>query len=331
MMTKSTDELLDRVQARQTRDLAVMDVLLELVEGAKRRLRKGRDNGDVEVLRLSLSALALMGSKVAQTELDRGADVQVDSMLSQCHKLGFIVPAVVRSVDKAHAASFDAAPYLEGASALMKDDPGMLVSLMERNYVGPITSGMAADAAADNVDVAHLQSYVGANPHGWETRLDGTAFRLWMAAHQPALYEVIAQRIAFAEPASSSQLDLLQTPGRLLVPAHVATDDGLVKADFDAEDWFQNASDEDLFSLIDCEFGGDDIADDVARHFEGCNSGVSAVLAHSAHMADVQRNSRSDLSGFECHVDEAAAKLWIASNRPELYAKAFVPQAEVQR
>ena len=92
------------------------------------------------------------------------------------------------------------------------------------------------------------------------------------------------------------------------IPAEVHSDDFVYETSFDALPWFEQASDDEIVELAECEWGGDYPADDVARHFEDSDTDVAAVFNYAA---------RTD-NGFECHVEEEPAIKWLKANKPEL-------------
>jgi len=94
------------------------------------------------------------------------------------------------------------------------------------------------------------------------------------------------------------------------IPAEVHTDDHIISVDFDAEKWFEQATDDEIIDLIQCGFGGDYPADEVARRSSEWFPEIDKVFDH--------RNPNEDLSGFECSVFESAAIKWLTTNRPDL-------------
>ena len=94
-----------------------------------------------------------------------------------------------------------------------------------------------------------------------------------------------------------------------MIQAEVHSDDWAAEAKFDATPYFEQASDEELKELADCDYGGDYAADDVARFFEDTDEGVAFVFKYL--------DARGD-QGFECHVDVEQAEAWIRANRPDL-------------
>ncbi len=99
-----------------------------------------------------------------------------------------------------------------------------------------------------------------------------------------------------------------------MIRAQCHSDDHLFFANFDAERFFVQASDQEILDLAKCEWGGDYPADAVALHFEGINSyqDVTRIFEYTRLKEDM---------GFECHVDKSDALGWIAKNRQEIYVQ----------
>jgi len=98
-----------------------------------------------------------------------------------------------------------------------------------------------------------------------------------------------------------------------MIRAEVHTDDFAYTAKFDATPFFKQATTEEVIELVQCEWGGDYPADEVARFHEG-RDGFADV---TEVFADAQRRK----TGFECHVHYPDAMSWLALNRPEIFAK----------
>lgn len=100
------------------------------------------------------------------------------------------------------------------------------------------------------------------------------------------------------------------------IEAECHSDDYTFEIEFDCLSWFEQASDQEITDLIKCGYGGDNPADEVALFYEEDNEEISAL------MRVCRRSARSDDTrnpiGFECHINEGQAKLWIAINRPHL-------------
>jgi hypothetical protein len=99
-----------------------------------------------------------------------------------------------------------------------------------------------------------------------------------------------------------------------MIKAETHSDDYAVEIEFDATDWFEQASDDEILALAAIGWGGDYEADAVAEHFEATSCArLFAYLGFSPTMP-----WSNDSVGFECHVDEQSALAWIASRRPDL-------------
>lgn len=121
-------------------------------------------------------------------------------------------------------------------------------------------------------------------------------------------YSVSAQ-ITNVTPLTAKQED-----SEPVIAAALTTDDHVFEATFDALAYFEQASIENLRALVDCGFGGDYPADEVAEFFQGKNAEVDAVFDYVARISDLP--SKKDVSGFECYIDENHAVDWLKKNRP---------------
>ena len=101
------------------------------------------------------------------------------------------------------------------------------------------------------------------------------------------------------------------------IPAEVHSDDHKAAASFDALHYFIQASDEDLVALVQCEFGGDYPADALAQHMADLNEDVGGVFTYLSFGPE----NFGEKVGFECHVEERPAILWIKHRRPALYQR----------
>jgi len=97
------------------------------------------------------------------------------------------------------------------------------------------------------------------------------------------------------------------------IKAKCYSDDHCVEVAFDAARWFQQANDKDIIDLAGCGWGGDYAADAVAVYMAASDEHVAYMFKYLE-----ARNGRRDAPGFECHVDEVAARVWLATHRPEL-------------
>ena len=95
---------------------------------------------------------------------------------------------------------------------------------------------------------------------------------------------------------------------KAVIPAEIHSDDHVMKADFDALPWFENATGGEIEDLFGCYWGGDYAADAVAMRLEDSNPEIARVFEY------VQlRRKGGDSIGFEVHIDPAAAKNWSTS------------------
>lgn len=100
-----------------------------------------------------------------------------------------------------------------------------------------------------------------------------------------------------------------------MIKSEAHSDDYIVSVKFDATDWFESVTDQDIINLIECDFGGDYAADDVVRFFTEKNADVGDFFSYFDNNP-VMPNG--DTVGFECHVDPDDAGEWIRLNRPHL-------------
>ena len=104
------------------------------------------------------------------------------------------------------------------------------------------------------------------------------------------------------------------------IPAEVHSDDHKVTANFDAVAYFVQASDDELVGLVDCGFGGDYPADEVAQFMADLDEGVERVFMYLSF----EPEHFGEKVGFECHVDQRPALLWIKAHRPTAYQRLLV-------
>ena len=98
-----------------------------------------------------------------------------------------------------------------------------------------------------------------------------------------------------------------------LIKAEVHSDDFIWKVDFDAVDWFKQASPKEIVDLHKIDWRGDYPADVVAEFFAGINDDIGSTLDHCRKL------HRLRPMGFECSVNAKDALLWLADNRPEVF------------
>lgn len=99
-----------------------------------------------------------------------------------------------------------------------------------------------------------------------------------------------------------------------MIEAYARSDDQRVKVDFDATKWFEQATDAEIVALARSEWGGDYEADAVAQFFNevGGKNSTHRLFKYLDIIHD------SDDCGFECHIDEEAARAWLRVHRPKL-------------
>lgn len=95
-----------------------------------------------------------------------------------------------------------------------------------------------------------------------------------------------------------------------MIRAEVHSDDFEHAVKFDATPWFEQADADDILQLAECGWGGDYPADEVAQFLDG-KAGYDGVTSLFTN-----KNG-----GFECHVHDADAFAWLASNRPDVFNK----------
>lgn len=104
-----------------------------------------------------------------------------------------------------------------------------------------------------------------------------------------------------------------------VVPAEAHSDDRVHSADFDAVEWFEAATDEEIVALGRGNWKNCQEADGVAQH---CADECPELGKMFEYLEKIQGlPSKKDASGFECSVDEDAARAWIDEHRPHLIAK----------
>jgi hypothetical protein len=99
------------------------------------------------------------------------------------------------------------------------------------------------------------------------------------------------------------------------ISAEVHSDDHVFEASFDATKWFEQASDEEVVDLAKICWGGDYASDEVARFMQEHDTDVKKVFDYLALDPTM---GTGDTVGFECHVDEREARVWLKKNKPAL-------------
>ena len=128
----------------------------------------------------------------------------------------------------------------------------------------------------------------------------------------PALRAIWAA-ISMAEPVNHEPTNVR---GLAPVKAEAHSDDYNVQVEFDAADWFEQASDQEIVELVNCGWGGDYPADAVAEFLSDADLGLSKLFDYLHAIANDP--SKKDCNGFECHIDPDKAAAWLNANRPQL-------------
>ena len=101
---------------------------------------------------------------------------------------------------------------------------------------------------------------------------------------------------------------------KFTISAECHSDDFNVQIKFDAVKWFEQALDNSIEALAECDFGGDYAADCVAEYFED-----DATKELFDYLRIVNKHEVN--CGFECHINSIEAIQWIAQHRPALNVK----------
>jgi hypothetical protein len=84
---------------------------------------------------------------------------------------------------------------------------------------------------------------------------------------------------------------------------------------FDAQEWFEQASDREIMELVEIDWGGEPEADRIARFMCRFNTWLESVLRHLGPSWYKQQEAHTC---YECHVDEDSALDWLRMRRPSL-------------
>lgn len=98
-----------------------------------------------------------------------------------------------------------------------------------------------------------------------------------------------------------------------LIRAECHSDDHNVEVDFDATEWFRQASEKDVLALAQCGWGGDYAADAVAIHMADSHPKIASMFQYLHIIRDDP--TKKDCGGFECHVNGGDALAWVRSHR----------------
>ena len=101
-----------------------------------------------------------------------------------------------------------------------------------------------------------------------------------------------------------------------MIKAQAHSDDYQVVIDFDATNWFETATDQEIVELIECEWGGDYPSDDIAKTLSETNKDLAQLFNYLDIIQDDP--AKKNVCGFECKVDELSAIEWMKKHRPHL-------------
>jgi hypothetical protein len=99
---------------------------------------------------------------------------------------------------------------------------------------------------------------------------------------------------------------------KTMINAECHSGDFAVEVNFDATKWFEQATDKAIVDLIDCGWGGDYPADDVAMFMADDNQTIEDMFKY------LELRNPIDCFGFECNVNPDDAMTWLKNNRPEI-------------
>jgi len=99
-----------------------------------------------------------------------------------------------------------------------------------------------------------------------------------------------------------------------MVKARCHSDDFAIDVLFDATEWLEQASDDEIKELAKIGWGGDYQADEVAQFFqENTTERLFDYLSFNPRLMN------GDNVGYECHLEENDVLEWLQKNRQELY------------
>lgn len=101
----------------------------------------------------------------------------------------------------------------------------------------------------------------------------------------------------------------------LTIPAKIYSNDCAMYAEFDARAWFTVAPVAEIIELARNGWGGEHVADDVAKLASTTDSDVAELFQYVMF----QRHGGKQ-SGYKCFVDSVSALEWLAYNRPDVLA-----------
>jgi len=104
----------------------------------------------------------------------------------------------------------------------------------------------------------------------------------------------------------------------VVIPAEAHSDCDRIEIEFDALHWFESATDAEIIALAECGWGADRPADVVAEHF---SDDVLKPLFDFMAVEGLTMPDNDDPVGYEVHVNEYAAMVWLRKHRPAIVDK----------
>jgi hypothetical protein len=104
-----------------------------------------------------------------------------------------------------------------------------------------------------------------------------------------------------------------------VIPAEAHSDDRVFEVPFDAEEWFKQASDDEILQLAQCDWGGNYPADSVAEFMAERCPRLAKLFEYLEHIATLP--TKKDVCGFECSIDDEAVMRCLRRHEPELAKK----------
>ena len=104
-----------------------------------------------------------------------------------------------------------------------------------------------------------------------------------------------------------------------MIKAQCWSDDRCVEVDFDATEWFKQATTKEIIDLANCGWRGDYPSDAVAHYMAEHNKEVAEMFKY----IEIRNKSQIPdmMGGFECAVNEDDAMNWLTINRPHVAEK----------
>lgn len=153
-------------------------------------------------------------------------------------------------------------------------------------------------------------------PDGWTTDAIECHLADILDGLEPKGAHVVGMFDAYGKLCSP---DKSQDPFTIYATAH--TDDRVIYVEFDALNWFKQASCAEIVELARCGWGGDYPADYVAIWMADRDPDTARIFDHTAS---------HEPCGFECYVNGKQALAWLKKNRLHVY-RSVVSDKEVIR